>query len=63
MMGCECGGFTARVKESYGGAVLTYERCGSCGRCDAWKLTVTGRVLKGVKARLEFRRLSDGCAP
>ena len=62
MIGCECGGFTARVKQAHDGAVLTFERCGSCGRCDAWVLTVAGMVRTGVIARLEFRRLSDGCA-
>ena len=64
MIGCECGGFTSRVKQAHGGAVLAYERCGSCGRCDRWVLTVDGkRTLTGVSARLAFRRLCDGCAP
>lgn len=62
MIGCECGGFTARVKQAHGGAVLTFERCGSCGRCDYWVLTFAGgEKVKGVKARLAFRRLCDGC--
>ncbi len=63
MMGCECGGFTARAKEVRGGAVLRYERCGTCGRCGRWVLAVHGRVVRGVPARLEFLRLSGGCAP
>ncbi len=60
MLMCNCGGLTRESKLTHGGAVLTFEKCPACGRCDCWRLAVAGMVLKGVPARLEFRRLGGG---
>jgi hypothetical protein len=57
---CSCGGLTRESKLTHGGAVLAFEKCPACGRCDAWVLTVAGTRTKGVKARLEFLRLGGG---
>lgn len=59
-MGCVCGGFSSRVKLAHGDALLTFERCGCCGRCARWRLTSGGTKMAGTGALLEFRRLS-GC--
>lgn len=54
MIGCPCGGFTSRMKERHGGAVLTFERCSACGRCGRWVLTAGGKKTTGVEAREAF---------
>lgn len=61
MLMCDCGGLTSDWKLIHRSAVLTYQRCRFCGRCDCWRLTVCGRdLLRGVEARLEFLRLGGG---
>lgn len=60
MLMCNCGGLTKESKVTHGGAVLTFERCRACGRCDSWALTVAGARTTGVAARLEFLRLGGG---
>lgn len=56
MIGCNCGGFTVRKQAAAGSKTLSWEQCGACGRCDAWKLR-DGKaiVAHGEAARRQFR--------
>lgn len=53
---CTCGGTTITAHERHHGPRLTYQRCGSCGRCDHWRLIMDGQhVTTGVQARRQYR--------
>ena len=55
MIACSCGGFTVGRQAKCGAHVLKWEACGSCGRCDAWRLHSEGGLLAhGQDARRRF---------
>ena len=54
---CPCAGHVMRAMLKSGGLRLVYERCGSCGRCGAWRMHESGVLtLTGEQARKEYRR-------
>ena len=60
MIGCSCGGFTKSERSKTGAFVLTWETCGSCGRCDNWELRVNDATsTRGQQARREYRHCQN----
>jgi len=56
MKSCPCGGRTVRASEGDSGMVLKYERCGACGRCGGWRLSLQGEpAAVGEDARRQYR--------
>lgn len=54
-MNCPCGGNTVQAENRRGPALLSYEKCGSCGRCGGFILRVDGEIVdRGEPARLMF---------
>lgn len=55
MSGCACGGFARKESSERDGFVLSWLYCGSCGRCDRFKLKAAGvRLADGEVARRLF---------
>lgn len=52
---CACGGQTVKDRARDEGVELLWERCGSCGRCDFFRMKAARRVIaRGQVARRSF---------